>query len=163
MNTREYNIIVRQWAPHLLRFANRNMNNMDIAKDLVQDAFEVLWNKKDEVQAEKAKQFLFTVVYRKGIDMFRKEGKITDIQESHLEISHGGRSFEATYSDKELLAKAIAELPAQHRQLIMLRDLEGYDYREIEKITSLSESQVKVYLFRARKMLKEAIIRIEAL
>lgn len=139
------------------------MNNRDIAKDLVQDAFEVLWNKRDEVQAEKAKQFLFTVVYRKGIDMFRKESKTTDIQESHLEISHGGASFEATYSDKELLTKAIAELPAQHRQLIMLRDLEGYDYKEIEKITSLSESQVKVYLFRARKMLKEAITRIEAL
>ena len=163
MNTREYNIVVRQWAPHLLRFANRNMNSMDIAKDLVQDAFEVLWNKKDEVEAEKAKQFLFTIVYRKGIDMFRREGKLTDIQEAHLEIGSTAASFETTYSDRELLQKAIAELPAQHKQLIMLRDLEGYDYKEIEKITGLNESQVKVYLFRARKMLKEAITRIEAL
>lgn len=139
------------------------MNNMDIAKDLVQDAFEVLWNKKNEVQAEKAKQFLFTIVYRKGIDMFRKEGKTTGIQDSHLEISYEGKGHDTAYSDKELLSRAIAELPFRQRQLIMLRDLEGYDYKEIEQITSLSESQVKVYLFRARKMLKEAIIRIEAL
>jgi len=162
VNTKEYNIIVRQWAPHLLRFACRNMNNMDIAKDLVQDAFEVLWNKIEEVQAEKAKQFLFTVVYRKGIDLFRREKNEVEISEVHLEVRSGG-NFEAAYSDKELLKKAIAVLPETQRQLILLRDLEGYDYKEIEKITGLNESQVKVYLFRARKMLKETITKIEAL
>lgn len=162
MNTREYNIIVRQWAPHLLRFANRNMNNMDIAKDLVQDAFEVLWNKREDVEAEKAKQFLFTVVYRKGIDTFRRDKNDVEISETHLEHKSSA-NFEAAYSDKELVKKAIAALPDVQRQLVLLRDLEGYDYKEIEKITGLNESQVKVYLFRARKLLKETITRIEAL
>lgn len=138
------------------------MNNMDIAKDIVQDAFEVLWNNKEQVQAEKAKQYLFTVAYRKGIDMFRKEKNDVEINESHMQLGSTA-SFEKTYSDREFIKKAIAELPETHRQLVLLRDLEGYDYKEIEEITGLNQSQVKVYLFRARKMLKETITRMEAI
>lgn len=162
MKTSEYNNIVRQWAPHLLRFANRNLGNMDAAKDVVQDAFEVLWKNREEIKPEKARQYLFTVVYRKGIDVFRAIKDDVEIQESHLEISEN-MNFERSYSDKEFLRTAIAGLPEIQRKLIMLRDLEGYDYREIEDITGLNQSQVKVYLFRARKQLKETITSMEAL
>lgn len=162
MDTHEYNIIVRQWAPHLLRFANSNMKNMDIAKDIVQDTFEVLWNNKESVQAEKAKQYLFTVAYRKGIDVFRRDKNHADINESHATLGAAG-SFEKEYSDKDFVGKAIAELPETHRQLVLLRDLEGYEYADIEKITGLNQNQIRVYLFRARKMLKDTITKMEAI
>ncbi|HEY1046719.1 MAG TPA: RNA polymerase sigma factor [Bacteroidia bacterium] len=162
MNTTEYNIIVRQWGPHLLRFANRNLNNMDVAKDVVQDAFEVLWKNKDEIQAEKARQYLFTVVFRKGIDVFRKNKNNVAIEEHHYEIGQMA-GFEKQISDKEFVKMAMDALPEVQRQLVLLRDLEGYDYKELEAITGLNESQVKVYLFRARKALKETITTMEAL
>jgi RNA polymerase sigma factor (sigma-70 family) len=135
---------------------------MDIAKDIVQDAFEVLWNNRESVQAEKAKQYLFTVVYRKGIDVFRKEKNDVEINDSHLNL-HINHGIEKDYSDREFIKKAMSHLPETHRKLILLRDLEGYDYKEIEEITGLNQSQVKVYLFRARKMLKETITRMEAI
>ncbi len=162
MTTAEYNIIVRQWGPHLLRFANRNLKNMDVAKDVVQDAFEVLWNKRDEIQAEKARQYLFTVVFRKGIDIFRSIKPNDTIEEHHHQITDS-RAIDKTYSDKEIIEKAIANLPEMQRQLVLLRDLEGYDYKEIGEITGLSLSQVKVYLFRARKTMKETITTLEAI
>ncbi len=162
MDTAEYNIIVRQWAPHLLRFANSNMRDMDTAKDIVQDAFEVLWNNKESVQAAKARQYLFTIVYRKGIDVFRRVKNDVEMDESHYEIG-AAASFEQAFSEKELINKAIQALPETQRKLVLLRDLEGYDYKEIEEITGLNQSQVKVYLFRARKMLKETITRMEAI
>ncbi len=146
----------------MLRFANRNVGDIDLAKDVVQDAFEVLWNGKDNVPAEKARQYLFTIVYRKGIDMFRKGKNNVQMNESHMQLS-AQHNFESSYSDKEFIKHAMAELSETQRQLIMLRDLEGYDYKEIEEITGMSQSQVKVYLFRARKMLKETITRMEAI
>lgn len=162
MNTNEYNSIVRQWAPHLLRFANKNLRNLDEAKDVVQDAFEVLWKNKDIISTDKAKQYLFTVVFRKGIDVFRKIKPEEAIGESHFELKDKDQ-FDKQYSDKELVDKAISTLPDLQRQLVLLRDLEGYDYKEIGEIVGLSLSQVKVYLFRARKTLKETITTLEAI
>jgi RNA polymerase sigma-70 factor (ECF subfamily) len=46
--------------------------------------------------------------------------------------------------------------------VLLLRDYEGYDYAEIGQITGLNESQVKVYIFRARTFLKNYIGKIEA-
>lgn len=162
MNTAEYNIIVRQLAPHLLRFANSNLNNMDLAKDVVQDAFEVLWKNCSEVEFLTAKQYLFTIVYRKGIDVFRSVKNDVEINDVHLE-KQATHDFLGNFTEKELIKKALIELPENLRQLILLRDLEGYDYKEIELITGLSQSQVKVYLFRARKMLKEVITKLEVI
>ncbi len=51
----------------------------------------------------------------------------------------------------------MVQLPADQRSVILLRDYEGYSYREISEITGLSESQVKVYIFRARMFLKNFI------
>ena len=67
------------------------------------------------------------------------------------------------YSDlKEILNEALNQLPEIQRSVIMLRDYEGYSYEEIGEITSLKEAQVKVYIFRGRKFLKEYIGSIEA-
>ena len=162
MNTTEFNTIVRQWSPHLLRFARRQLNSMDTAKDAVQDAFEVLWKNKDSIDAIKAKQYLFTVVFRKGIDSFRMRKNETDI-DVLSNVPASSRGIDVTYSDKELVTMALEQLPDLQKQLILLRDLEGYDYNEISEITGLNMSQVKVYLFRARKSMKETITTIEAL
>jgi RNA polymerase sigma-70 factor (ECF subfamily) len=67
------------------------------------------------------------------------------------------------YSDlKEILQEAVSKLPEIQRHVIMLRDYEGYSYEEIGEICNLNESQVKVYIFRARKFLKDYIGNIEA-
>lgn len=162
MNTKEYNIVVRQWSAHLLRFANAQFRDIDQAKDTVQDAFVVLWDKHENIEAVKAKQFLFSVVYNKCMDVFRQSRPKTEISELHFGIQMDS-NFESTYSDKEFLQRALRALPNIQQQLILLRDLEGYDYKEIGEITELSESQVKVYLFRARKNLKEIIRKLEAI
>jgi len=65
-------------------------------------------------------------------------------------------------SQQLALNEALNKLPEIQRSVIMLRDYEGYDYNEIGEITGLNESQVKVYIFRARKFLKNYIGSIEA-
>jgi RNA polymerase sigma-70 factor (ECF subfamily) len=93
------------------------------------------------------------------IDLMRREKKQERLEESHLfAVSHN-----KTYSDaKEVLNEALNKLPELQRSVIMLRDYEGYAYDEIGEITGLNESQVKVYIFRARKFLKSYIGSVEA-
>ena len=58
---------------------------------------------------------------------------------------------------KEILNKALAILPEVQRSAILLRDYEGYSYDEIGDILELNASQVKVYIYRARKQLQKYI------
>ena len=57
----------------------------------------------------------------------------------------------------EVLNEAIKQLPEIQRSVILLRDYEGYSYKEIGEIVELNESQVKVYIYRARVFLKNYI------
>jgi RNA polymerase sigma-70 factor (ECF subfamily) len=72
-----------------------------------------------------------------------------------------GSSKDPEFDLKRVLNEAIAKLPEDQRSVIMLRDYEGYSYEEIGRITGLNESQVKVYIFRARVFLKNYLVSAE--
>jgi RNA polymerase sigma-70 factor (ECF subfamily) len=62
---------------------------------------------------------------------------------------------------KDLIDKALTYLPEAQKQVILLRDYEGYSYEDISTITDMSLSQVKVYIFRGRKKLQEIILSMD--
>jgi RNA polymerase sigma-70 factor (ECF subfamily) len=64
---------------------------------------------------------------------------------------------------KRIINEALSKLTEKQRSLVMLKDYEGYSYEEIGKIMELNESQVKVYLHRARLLLRDYIVKIENL
>ena len=66
-------------------------------------------------------------------------------------------SVEQNYDLKELIEKGLNELSHEQRSIVLLRDLEGYNYEEIGEILQLNSAQVKVYLFRARQKLRDSI------
>jgi RNA polymerase sigma-70 factor (ECF subfamily) len=92
------------------------------------------------------------------IDIIRKEKKIES-----LELIHEKEMiYESQYSDlNEILHKAIDHLPEQQKTSVMLRDYEGYSYKEIGEITGLNEAQVKINIYRGRVALKNFIGKIE--
>ncbi len=158
MTRNEYNTAVDQYADGLYRFILKNMRDSESARDVVQDVFTKLWERHEDVQYEKVKSYLFTAGYRTMIDVFRKNSRVADFDEV-VESKHG---HEQQYSDLgEILEKAIQQLPKDQRSAVMLRDYEGYSYDEIGEILGLNESQVKVYIFRARKFLQKYLKSIE--
>lgn len=157
MTVSEYNNCVDQFSDNLYRFILKNIKDDEKARDVVQDAFLKLWDKVKEIPFEKAKSWLFSTGYNRMIDVIRKEQRVSSM-ENAPEPSHSNQ-----YSDlNEILHEAVNQLPELQRNVVMLRDYEGYSYKEIGEITNLNESQVKVYIFRARKFLKEYIGSIEA-
>jgi RNA polymerase sigma-70 factor (ECF subfamily) len=158
MNVKEFNSCVDEHADGVYRFILKSIRDEEKAKDIVQDSFEKMWLKAREVDPEKAKTYLYTTAYHRMIDMIRKDSKKMFFENEHYNFL----TTENTYSDlKEILDEAVAKLPEIQRSVILLRDYEGYPYDEIGEITGLSESQVKVYIFRARSFLKNYIGSLE--
>ena len=62
---------------------------------------------------------------------------------------------------KKVLEQALDRLSETQKSLVLLKDYEGYSYEEIGRITGLNESQVKVYLHRARIQLKNYLVKPE--
>lgn len=132
----------------------KQVRDKDAAKDIVQDSFEKMWRKIDSIDAAKSKTYLFTTAYHTLVDYTRKNAR----KASFSEVDFNEHSHSKQYSDlKEVLNKGLAQLPDIQKTVLLLRDYEGYDYAEIGQITELTESQVKVYIFRARTFLKNYI------
>ena len=144
MTVAEYDKCVSQYSDNLYRFALKSLRIDDEAKDIVQESF-----------SGKEKSYLFTVAYRLIVDRVRMGKRYTG-DESVLRTSPApGRPDYNGIS--ELIDRFLDELPPLQKSLIMLRDYEGYSYREMAEMTRLSETQVKVYIFRARTALRRII------
>lgn len=158
MTVEEYNRAVDTYADNLYRFVLKNLRDEHMSRDIIQDTFEKLWVKLEDVSALKVKTYLFTSAYHTMIDYIRKEKRYAGIDPADMnEGSHTGQ-----YSDLgEVLERAVANLPEDQKAVVMLRDYEGYSYRDISEITGLSEAQVKVYIYRARVYLKNYIGSME--
>lgn len=159
MTIAEYNLCVEQFADGIYRFILKNLRDSDRARDVVQETYAKLWVRYSEVNYSKAKSYLFTTAYHTMIDMIRKEKQIIGLDD----IIAMPDSDSQHYSDlKEILDEAISKLPEDQRSALLLRDYEGYSYKEIEEITGLNESQVKVYIYRARQFLMQYIGTLES-
>jgi len=133
----------------MLKFADQ-----ETAKDIVQDCFEKLWLKRETVEGNKAKSYLFTAAYNTMIDKKRKDKRMDFVETIP---SHSISSNLGNPDLQEILHTALNTLPEIQKTVVILRDYEGYSYEEVGEITGLNASQVKVYIFRARVTLKNHI------
>lgn len=160
MTVEDYNEAVNRHADAVFRFVLKNIRDEEKARDIVQDSFEKLWTHVHSVDAAKVKSYLFSTAYHRTIDVIRKDQRQQLFDDKNLpEEGHSDH-----YSDVgEVLNQAIKLLPDDQRSVLMLRDYEGYSYKEISDITALSEAQVKVYIYRARVFLKNYIGKLDVL
>lgn len=157
MTVKEYNISVDTYSDNIFRFAMKHLRNEMNANDIVQETFTKVWMKHEEISFEKVKSYLFTTAYHAIVDWAKKDQRSGDIE--HVGEQEG--AIDANFDLKEVLEEALSKLPEIQKSVVLLRDYEGYSYDEIAEITDLSTSQVKVYIFRARKALQAYIKRLD--
>ncbi len=158
MTSKEYNLAVDEFSDNIYRFALKHLKNEMSAKDIVQETFTKVWIKHEEVAYEKVKSYLFTTAYHALVDWVKKEGRNGDFEK----VEHtASTEFSISFDLQKVLNDALDKLPEVQKTVVLLRDYEGYNYSEIAEITNLNESQVKVYIFRARQTLKDYIKRTE--
>ena len=159
MTGREYNEAVDLYADGVFRFAFRHLKNEADANDIVQEAFTKVWEKREQINGAKIKSYLFTTAYHAIVDA----AKFAKRNNGAWDDSLGGQTEQAPFDLKQILDKALDQLPTIQKTLVLLRDYEGYSYQEIGEVCGLTEAQVKVYIFRARQTLKNILKEIEYL
>lgn len=159
MTVKEYNKSVEEFADPVYRFIRADLRDDERANDIVQDSFEKLWRHVAEIEYPVVKSWLFSTAYHTMIDIIRKEKKMTLVEE-YQETTE--MLNESQYSDlNEILHAALSKLPEQQKTSVLLRDYEGYSYKEIGEITGQTEAQVKINIYRGRIALKNYIGKIE--
>lgn len=167
MNTELFETRVLPTKNKLFRFAFRLLGSSEEAKDVVQEVMIKVWNGREQMAAiENMEAWCMRVTKNLSLDRLRsKQRRVTDSMEEGFEIRQESLTpYERTeiHESMKRVNELIAALPEKQRQVMHLRDIEGYSYNEICEILELDMSQVKVNLFRARNFVRERLIKIHA-
>lgn len=161
MNEQEYTQIAQQHREALYRFAVRYTADGDSAWDTVQDALVELWTHRGEVEPQKAKGWMVRVMYRQLVDQHRRTERFRKLAPELMQQEWYDQHDNFELHDTMQLA--LAELPEQHRAILLMKDLEGYQYQEIAELTGLEIPQVTGILYRARINLKKAYMKLNTI
>ena len=151
----------------LFRFAFRILGNEEEAKDVVQEVFIRVWNGREKMnEVENWEAWCMRITKNMSLDRIRISNRRNthpiaegfDIRQEGL-TPHEKTELRESMESVSLL---IASLPEKQRQVIHLRDVEGYSYNEICEILELDMNQVKVNLFRARNAVREKLTKMNA-
>ena len=150
----------------MYRFAQRLLKDEEEAKDIVQEAMIRVWNKRDEMHTYlNMEAWCMRLVRNLSLDRIKSKQYNSDRLDTTYNLSAPGVNPEQkTEIDNtmENIHNFIASLPDKQRQIMQLRDIEGFSYKEIGDILNLDTNNVKVNLFRARKSVRENLLNINA-
>ncbi len=162
MSKRRFRRLVRDHQHRLYGLAVQLLDNPGEAEEVVQDALIKLWHNLAELEAERITPWLLTVTRNGCLDVLRRR------RFQALPLAAGAEEFiaadindpeqTAELSDRQQrLMQAVGNLNEPFRSLILLRDIQGHSYDDVGKTLKLKPSQVKVYLHRARRKLRERL------
>jgi RNA polymerase sigma-70 factor (ECF subfamily) len=131
------------------------------ADDLTQDVFIRAWESLDSFRGDSA---LGSWLHRLAVNAFlgtrratgRRELRVISVAEPGM-LERGGDT--ASPAEKLDLEQAVARLPKGARMVFVLHDIEGYQHGEISEMTGIAAGTSKAQLFRARRLLREALTR----
>lgn len=154
MKAKEYNIVIEELSDRVFHFLIRMLDDEEVASDLTQDTFLQLWNHRKNVDQGKVKSWLFTTARNKALNYIKKYRESRLLEDTDLAEL---RQSELSFENKDFLEQGFKLLTPEQRSLVLLRDLEGYDYKEIAELSGIPHQHVKARLFRARRRLKSVL------
>ena len=158
--------IYRQWineyqdqAWSLSRYLLKDASE---AEDATQEAFIKLWNHRESVDRTSVRPWLMKVTRNICLDRLRRRRPEAEIDESLASTEGGPMELMQQGETARWLRMAIASLKEPYRSLVVLRDIQQHSYEEVAGVTELSLPQVKTYLHRARKQLRDQLSELRS-
>lgn len=151
----------------LYRLALRITLNPAEAEDVVQETMMKVWNRRDEWERiESIEAFCLTICRNLSLDKLRHmdnqiQSLDATIDPSDSRVASNPEEQTVQRDRVQLVRQLIDQLPEKQRSVMQLRDFEGKSYRDIATILQISEEQVKINIFRARKTIKERFLKID--
>ncbi|NJB86850.1 RNA polymerase sigma-70 factor (ECF subfamily) [Lewinella marina] len=158
-----FSSLVESVRDRLYRLAVRMTGDGSEAEDVVQEVLISGWQRKEEiVQLENPPAWLMRMTHNRAIDRLRSRKARTGYERAAAPADYHGltplRLLE-TRDTLDLIHRQMARLSPEQRSVLQLREIEGMSYREIAEATGLSTEQVKVYLHRGRRQLRQWLLQ----
>ena len=154
---RAMNQLATQWHPRLMRYASRQIQDEDAAKDIVQETFITVSRSIGKLRDPAAfPRWIYQILHRRGVDFLRRRARVR----RNDQVTCG---FCGTPSDEEILTSnidirnALQNLKDDGYQLIHLHYLHGFNLKEIARITGIPVGTVKSRLHSARNQLRRLL------
>ena len=159
--SRRYRQWVKEYQNQAWTVARYILKDEQEAEDATQEAFVKLWNNQDSIDPERIRPWLMKVTRNGCLDRLRRRRENVQFDESHMAGETSGPMQGASANETGIwLKRAIAGLKEPYRSLVVLRDVNQHSYEEVAGMLELSLAQVKTYLHRARKQLREQLAEV---
>lgn len=162
MTQSEFVILVQPFKDKVFRLARRLLISVEEAEDVTQEMLMRLWHKKEMLHEYKSVE-AFTITMTKNYCLDQLKNK----RSSHLKIEKLDFKDNSTTLQDEIesrdslswVERILEQLPAQQKLIVQMRDIEQYDFEKIAEILEMNETAIRVALSRARKTIREAMLK----
>ncbi len=156
----QYQQAITQHRQRVFSFAHYSLRAKEDAEDITQEVFIKLWQHWQKIDHSVLGAWLMRVAHNAVIDHVRKQKNVAPQTDDYAEPEEQAAEVltEQQVDDgrfKEELMASIKLLDDPFRSIIIMRDIQGMSYSDIQHTLDMSESQVKVYLHRGRRKLRE--------
>lgn len=170
-NLQSYEILVKRYKDQLTNFVFRFIGDRDACTDIVQDTMIKFYvNRHSYKEFAKFSTWIYTIAgnLAKNELKRRKRRKIyslhNDDEDRHFQIEdkayHSPERLADSGIKNEMIQQAILKVKPVYREVVILRDIDGFSYEEISEITGLSIGTVKSRINRGRATLQKLLKNI---
>jgi RNA polymerase sigma-70 factor (ECF subfamily) len=162
MNQQEYLKIVSPFKDRIFRLAKRLLVSTEEAEDATQEVLVRLWNNREKLSGYSSVEALaMTITKNYCLDQLKSK-RATEMRIVHNNYTDREAGLQQQAEDRDSwnwVEKIIATLPEQQRMIVQMRDIEEYEFEDIAKIMDMNETAVRVALSRARKIIREELLK----
>ncbi|RLD90017.1 MAG: RNA polymerase subunit sigma-24 [Bacteroidetes bacterium] len=164
MTTEAFKLELLPKKDKLFRLAIFLLKNREEAEDTVQEIYLKLWDMKEQLgKYNNLEAVMMTMTRNRCLDKLKtKREKFASLNESINNQPYTSPMEQSIQQDMVKQVKVLmTKLPEQQKTIIHLRDVEGCEYKEIQEITGFDSNYIRVNLSRARKSIRESLIKLE--
>ncbi|MCM4160362.1 sigma-70 family RNA polymerase sigma factor [Antarcticibacterium flavum] len=162
MNQHTFINLIDPVKDKIYRLALRLLTSREAAEDATQDVILKLWSRNDKLKEyANLEAFAMTVTKNHCLDQLKlKQNNNLRIVHSNYDSNENNQHRQLEIEDElDQVTSILNMLPEQQKLIFQLRDVEQYDFAEIAEITNMNETAIRVALSRARKKIREELIK----
>lgn len=156
-NEQAFRALYRRYDKRLLAYCLRAMTSREAAEDVFQSVMTLVFEKRQSFSGGSFAAWLFTIARNQTLNYKQKQRATTDIDDVAYTMSDDSDRTGEDVFLSDALKQAISTLPDDYREALELKHFDGFQYEEIAQMLNISLSLAKVRVFRAKKMLHEAL------
>lgn len=155
----DFDRMFNEWYAQFVYFAYYFINDTEICKDIVSDAFEYLWRNYDKIEKSTAKTYLYTMIRTRCIDHLRKQNTHEEYVDFTLQLANKMIESDSQMSDARVLRirKAMEKLTPYNYQILEACYIHNKKYKEVAAELNVSVAAIHKNIVKALRILREEL------